>query len=95
MFDKTMKLPLFSGKTEDWPIWSEKFLVRAKRKGYKDLLLGKIDIPKDSDVGTTDAEKKEVTATKEEDLGKKFRRSLSKQEGCWNVPTGMISHDQE
>ena len=31
--------------------------------------------------------------TIEEDLRKKFRRSLSKQEGCWNVPTGTISHD--
>ena len=56
---KITKLPLFSSKTEDWPIWSEKFLVQAKRKGYKDLLLGKTAIPKDSDVGTTDAEKTE------------------------------------
>ena len=58
-------MPRFSGKTEDWPIWSQKFLVGAKRKGYKDLLLGKTAIPKDSEVGTTDEEKKEVTVTKD------------------------------
>ena len=57
--DKTLKLPRFSGKQEDWQIWSEKFLIRAKRKGYKDLLLGKVIIPKDDESSTdarTDAE---------------------------------------
>ena len=29
----------FSGKQSDWDGWFEKFLVRAKRKGYKKLLL--------------------------------------------------------
>jgi hypothetical protein len=31
----------FTGKKEDWPIWSVKFLARARRKGYRDVLLGK------------------------------------------------------
>ena len=50
--DKTLKLPRFSGKQEDWQIWSEKFLIRAKRKGYKDLLLGKVEIPSDQETST-------------------------------------------
>jgi hypothetical protein len=36
----------FSGNREDWSIWSERFLAKAKRHGCKDVLLGKKDIPK-------------------------------------------------
>jgi hypothetical protein len=35
-----------SGKNKEWPIWSEKFLSKAKRSQHKDLLLGKIKTPK-------------------------------------------------
>jgi hypothetical protein len=39
------------GKIEEWPIWSELFLGKAKRCGFKDLLLGKLSIPKlDEDI---------------------------------------------
>ena len=55
----------FSGKTSDWKIWSRNFLARANRKGYKDLLLGKEAIPKESEYTlaageANDAEKKTV-----------------------------------
>jgi gag-polypeptide of LTR copia-type/Zinc knuckle len=33
------------GKVDEWP-WSEKFLAKAKRYGFKDLLQGKLSIPK-------------------------------------------------
>jgi hypothetical protein len=36
----------FCGKVEEWPIWSERFLANAKSYGFKDLLLGKLPIPK-------------------------------------------------
>jgi hypothetical protein len=39
----------FSGRKEEWPTWSEKFLAKAKRSGIKDVLLGKLEIPKTSD----------------------------------------------
>ena len=35
----------FSGRTFDWEGWSEYFLARSKKKGYKKLLTGKDDIP--------------------------------------------------
>jgi len=35
----------FSGRTSDWEGWSEKFLARSKKKGYKKLLTRKDDIP--------------------------------------------------
>jgi hypothetical protein len=36
----------FCGKVEKWPIWSERFLAKAKHCGFKDLLLGKLSISK-------------------------------------------------
>lgn len=43
---KTIRVLEFDGKTANWEGWSEKFLARAKRKGYKKLLLGTEKIPK-------------------------------------------------
>jgi hypothetical protein len=36
----------FCGKADEWPIWNETFLSKAKRYGLKDLLLGKLSIPR-------------------------------------------------
>jgi hypothetical protein len=36
----------FSGRKEEWPSWNKKFLAKAKRSGIKDVLLGKVEIPK-------------------------------------------------
>jgi hypothetical protein len=36
----------FCRKVDEWPVWSEKFLTKAKRYGIKDVLLGKWPIPK-------------------------------------------------
>jgi hypothetical protein len=36
----------FCGKSNEWPIWSGKFLANAKRYGFKDVLIGKLSIPK-------------------------------------------------
>ena len=57
--DKSMiKLAPFSGKQSDWAIWREKFMARARRKAYKDVLLGKTPVPPESDVlSATDKEK--------------------------------------
>ena len=49
--ERTIRIIPFSGKKEHWAVWEEKFLARAKRKGYKDILLGKEKAPKD-DVST-------------------------------------------
>jgi hypothetical protein len=39
----------FTGKKEEWSLWSEKFLAKARRSGIKDILLGKLTIPKTND----------------------------------------------
>ena len=51
--EKTIRVITFSGKKTEWPIWEEKFLARAARKKYKDVLLGKVEIPKSTDDLTT------------------------------------------
>jgi hypothetical protein len=40
----------FSGSKDEWPTWSEKFLAKGKGSGIKDVLLGKVLIPKSSEV---------------------------------------------
>jgi hypothetical protein len=40
----------FSGSKDEWPTWSEKILAKTKRFGIKDVLLGKVVIPKSSEV---------------------------------------------
>jgi hypothetical protein len=40
----------FSGRKEELPSCSEKFLAKAKRSGIKDVLMGKVEIPTSLDV---------------------------------------------
>ena len=55
--ERTIKVIEFSGKKSDWFVWESKFLARAKRKGYKGLLLGKVEIPKENEDINDDKEK--------------------------------------
>eukprot|EP00428_Durinskia_dybowskii_P019457 CAMPEP_0170210852 /NCGR_PEP_ID=MMETSP0116_2-20130129/5036_1 /TAXON_ID=400756 /ORGANISM="Durinskia baltica, Strain CSIRO CS-38" /LENGTH=76 /DNA_ID=CAMNT_0010461375 /DNA_START=100 /DNA_END=326 /DNA_ORIENTATION=- len=52
-FEKAIRIEPFSGKQEDWQVWSEQFLARARRKGYKDILKGKISVPTDEELGAS------------------------------------------
>ena len=55
--EKTIRVISFSGKKSEWPIWEEKFLARAARKKYKDVLLGKTEIPKSTDIAAASTDK--------------------------------------
>ena len=44
--EKHVRLPLFTGEEREWSAWEEKFLARARRKGYKDVLTRKLSVPK-------------------------------------------------
>jgi hypothetical protein len=46
MMSNRFKVILFSGKKQEWSAWEERFLAKARRKGFKNLLLGKETIPK-------------------------------------------------
>ena len=39
----------FSGNVVDWPVGSENLLARARRKGYKKILLGEEVVPDDAE----------------------------------------------
>jgi gag-polypeptide of LTR copia-type len=65
----TIRVIPFCGKVNEWPIWSEKFLAKAKRYGFKDILVEKLSIPK------ADEDFDEVS-----DLGKKMSRSIELNE---------------
>jgi hypothetical protein len=62
---KSIRVLEFNGKTSDWEGWSEKFKARAKRKGYKDLLLGKKNIPTDNEYQQALTVSPETSSSKE------------------------------
>ena len=47
--EQSIKVILFDGKKESWNIWEEKHLARAKKKGFKDVLLETAVVPKDGE----------------------------------------------
>ena len=65
----TIRVIPFCGKVDEWPIWSEKFMAKAKRYGFKDVLVGKLSIPK------ADEEFDEVS-----DIGKRMSRAIELNE---------------
>jgi hypothetical protein len=59
----TIRVILFHGKVDEWPIWSERFLAKSRCFGFKDLLLGKLSIPmvdEKFDEGTESGKKKSI-----------------------------------
>ena len=60
---KIGKVIIFSGKKVEWPLWSEKFLARANRKGYKGILVGTDIVPDDHENLSLETNK-EVKRTK-------------------------------
>jgi hypothetical protein len=59
----TIRVISFYGKVDEWPIWSERFLAKSRRFGFKDLLLGKLSIPtvdEKFDEGTESGNKKSI-----------------------------------
>ena len=41
----SIKIIPFHRKFTEWPMWSEKFLARANRREYQDILEGIINVP--------------------------------------------------
>ena len=56
--EKSIHVLTFSGKDEDWDMWSKKFLAMAQHKKYKNVLTGKTNIPKEDATLTDNDEKK-------------------------------------
>jgi hypothetical protein len=61
----TIRVIRFYGKSEEWPTWSEKFLAKARRYGFKNVLLGKDKISKtdeDYDLESEEGKKLSIAA---------------------------------
>ena len=53
--EKSIQVIEFSGKKDDWNIWSQKFLARSSKRGYKSLIDGTTKIPKQSEYNSVKA----------------------------------------
>ena len=52
--EKAIRVISFTGKLEDWRMWSRKFLARARVKKYKEVLMGTQKVPShDEDLDLT------------------------------------------
>jgi hypothetical protein len=59
---RTIRIIPFYGKSEEWPTWSERFLAKARRYGFKDVLSGKVKVPRnDEDYYMESDEEKKLT----------------------------------
>ena len=56
----------FKGKKEEWDMWSQKFLAKARKKGYKELLTGKLKMKEQDDVDYEEEEEKRIEKLNEE-----------------------------
>ena len=58
--EELIRVIAFDSKKISWPSWKEKFLARAKKKGYKNVLQQKVTIVAETTaILDTDPEKKE------------------------------------
>jgi len=58
---KSIKVLCFDGQQGNWSYWEEMFLARARKKGFKKVLLATVPIPQDSeqlDLGTDEGKAK-------------------------------------
>jgi len=91
--DKAIRVMNFNGKQSDWPIWEEKFLARARRRGYKDILLGKAQVPTDSTMidATTPAGKEQAKMKKLNEVAfEELILSVDTSEGTGKVVFQLI-----
>ena len=102
--EETIRVIRFSGKTEDWPYWEEKFLSRARRKGYKSVLLGKDKVVTDADAQALDLTKPDDKAKSEirksnelafEEMILAIDTSMSKGRVAFKLVKGCKSSDYQ
>ena len=86
--DKLIQVIAFDGKLSEWPIWEEKFMARARRRGYKEILLGTATVPKDSEkinLTATDGKEKTILKKLNELAYEELILSINMSEGSGKV----------
>lgn len=46
----SIKLIIFSGKKNHWITWEEKLLAKSKHRGYREIMLRKLEVRKSTDI---------------------------------------------
>ena len=77
MAEEVLRAIPFSGKKEDWRIWSKCFLARARVKGYKKILIGTVDLPDQNDQGDESSKLKKLNELAYNDLMLSFKDEIS------------------
>ena len=91
--ETAIKVIVFSGKVKDWSMWEEKFLARSKKKGYKEILTGKLTVPIKSDQEMEEEGKaRKKTENKNEDAYSDFILSFAETEAR-NVAFSIVKND--
>jgi hypothetical protein len=69
--ERAIRTIVWDGKQSSYLIWREKFMANAKRRGYKEVMTGKLKVPRSDKVldENDDAEAKELKARDMNDLG--------------------------
>ena len=87
--EETIRVISFDGKKVSWPSWKAKFLARAKRKGYKPVVQGKVTIvPETIEILDDDPNKEEKL--KNRDLNEFGYSNLILSINC-STPTGQAA----
>ena len=90
--ETAIKVIVFSGKVKDWSMWEEKFLARSKKKGYKEILTGKLTVPIESDQETEEEGKaRKKTENKNEDAYSDLILSFAETE-AGNVAFSIVKN---
>jgi hypothetical protein len=101
-YEMSIRVITFSGKKKDWTAWEEKFLAKSKRRGYKDVLLGKITIPKSTEnLDPADPDEEKLIAIQElnesgyTDLILSMDTEISSGKVAFNIVWNSKSKDYE
>ena len=62
--EKAIRILTFSGKKEDWVMWSDKFMAKSMMKGYNEVLDGTIIVPEDKTTNPTTSKKEAMKMNK-------------------------------
>ena len=83
--ERSIRVVPFSGKQKDYRMWSRKFLATSTMKGYRDVLLGKTEVPKlVTDLTTTEGKLGSLAITANERGYSDLLLSLS-DEVCFGI----------
>jgi len=78
----------FNGKQAEWAVWETKFLAKANRRGFKKVLLGIDEVPKD--LSDDEGKKKQTLREANERLYEELLLSIDGNEKTARVAFNVV-----